>query len=616
MSTSTLGNLSGIRWASRAVVVALAIGLCWTLSGSWAADADVPPAVPAKPPSAEQRTATAGVGRQVPNFVLVNANPAEGTSPATEAPSKVGLSDFADKKVIVLVVMGTGCPIGNLYLPDLVKAQAEFSDHLQIIGINANAGDTVDEIAQHADKFGLNFPVLCDPQQVVVDTLGATRTAETFVLDTRRVIRYQGRIDDRYTYTARKDKATREDAAEAVRDLLAGRPVAVPVVPVEGCLISRSKPLAAGSVTYHKDIAPLLQEKCQDCHRAGTAAPFSLLTYDDAVNWSAMIKEVVQTKRMPPWHADPRYGHFANARDLTAEQQQRLCAWVDGGTPEGDPATTPAPLTFADGWRIDQPDVVFELPRVVDVPATGTMSYQYLMTPTNFTEDMWIEQAEARPGDRGVVHHIIVFATDPKSKNPIQERNWLIAFAPGSEPLRLPAGIGRKIPKGSQLVWQMHYTPNGKATTDRSQVAFKFCKAPPEKQTRVHGIDNHRFRIPAQHPNYAVQSRHTLDFPVTLLAMMPHMHVRGKSFSYRATLPDGTKETLLSVPQFDFNWQTSYRLQEPRKLPKGTLIECVAHYDNSTANPANPDPQKTVTWGDQTFEEMMIGYLDYVEESE
>jgi peroxiredoxin/mono/diheme cytochrome c family protein len=544
------------------------------------------------------------VGRKVANFVLPDAN---GKS--------VGLSDFADKKLVIIFSMGTGCPISNLYLPDLIAAQEKYGkETLQVIGINSQSGDSQEEVSEHARKFKVNFPVLRDPDQSVADLLGIQRTAESFLLDPQRVVRYHGRIDDRNSYTTKREKAEREDLREAATEVLEGRPVSVSTTPVDGCLISRPKRDTAGSVTFTKHVLSILQDRCQECHHAGTAAPFSLLTYDDAVNWSAMLKEVVLERRMPPWHADPRYGHFANDRKLTQAEINTLVDWVNQGTPEGNPEDAPPAKEFEEGWRIGKPDVIFELPQEVSIPASGTVPYKYFATETNFKEDMWVEAAEARPGNRAVIHHIIVFYQAPGAKRGVQEKNWIVAAAPGDEPLRLPEGVGRKIPAGSKLIWQMHYTPTGKPETDRSQVGLKFCKSPPEKLSRVFGVDNQRFIIPAGSTNHVVKSGHTLERPVTLIGMMPHMHLRGKAFSYTASFPDGRKEILLSVPQFDFNWQTSYRLEKPISIPSGTRIECVALFDNSAGNLANPDPKSAVRWGDQTWEEMMIGYLDYVEE--
>lgn len=592
------------RWSTGFVVAGLTAGILGLGLGKTSADqaAETRAAVERALKQSQVKPGSGKVGRRLANFVLSDSTG-----------KLVGLSDFADKKIVVIVSLGTGCPISNLYLPDLIAAQEKFgAEFLQIVGINSQSGDTQEEIAEHVKKFGINFPVLCDPDQTAADLLGIKRTSETFLLDQQRVIRYHGRVDDRNSYTTKKDKAEREDLRIAASELLDGKPVSVPETAVDGCLISRAKKTATGSVTYTKDVLPLFQRACQECHHAGTAAPFSLLTYDDAVSWSAMIKEVVQERRMPPWHADPRHGKFSNNRVLAATEIKALVDWVDQGTPEGNAADAPPAKEFEDGWRIGKPDVIFELPKVVSIPANGTVPYKYMVTETNFKEDMWIEAAEARPGNRAAVHHIIVFTMPPGTNRPT-EKNWIVAAAPGDEPVRLPPGVGRKVPKGSKLVWQVHYTPTGKPETDRSQVGFKFCKTPPEKTARVFGVDNKRFIIPAGNPNHRVEAQHTTKRPVTLIGMMPHMHLRGKSFEYKATYPDGRSEILLSVPQFDFNWQTSYRLEKPLEIPLGTKIECVAHFDNSTGNPANPNATTKVSWGDQTWEEMMIGYLDFIE---
>ena len=371
------------------------------------------------------------------------------------------------------------------------------------------------------------------------------------------------------------------------------------------------------AITYCKQVSRIIQDRCQTCHHPGTAAPFSLLTYDDAVHWSGTIREVLQDKRMPPWHADPRYGTFSNDRRLPKEELETLLGWLDSNMERGDKADMPPSRAYADGWVIGKPDVIFELPDEQTVPAKGVVPYQYFVTPTNFKEDVWIQAAEARPGNRAVVHHIIVFFRDPKSKERQNGRggdNFIVGTAPGDMPMILRPGVARKIPAGSELVWQMHYTPNGKETKDRSQVGFIFYKdpEPPEWNAQTRGIMKGDFVIPAGAPKHSVESDWVVPRDTLLLSFMPHMHLRGRDFEYRAEYPDGRTEVLLSVPRYDFSWQTSYRLAEPTLLPKGTKIHCFAHFDNSAANAANPNPKEEVRWGDQTWEEMMIGWVDYV----
>jgi mono/diheme cytochrome c family protein len=455
--------------------------------------------------------------------------------------------------------------------------------------------------------------VLCDARHVAADILGAERTCEVFLLDPQRVVRYHGRIDDRLGYTTKRDEPSRLDLTAAIDELLADHEVSVKSTDVAGCLISRPKQTAAKEeITYSKQVARIIQEKCQDCHHPNTAAPFALMNYEDAVNWAAMMKEVVLQRRMPPWHADPRFGNFREERRLSQDEIETVVAWINNGTPQGNPRDLPAPVDYPDGWRIGTPDVVLELPREVTLPATGTIPYLYFETPTNFKEDVYIQAAEARPGNRAAVHHILLFYKMPGEKQGRLFENWIDGAAPGNIPLQLPEGVGRRIPAGATLIWQMHYTATGKEEKDRSQYAFRFCKEKPKREALVASIRNHRFRIPAGDPNYKVESSFTTPKDVLLYSFSPHMHVRGKDFDYTAVYPDGKKEILLSVPQYDFNWQSAYRLKSPKRLPAGTRIDCTAHYDNSKGNPANPDPTKQVTWGDQTWQEMMIGYVDYI----
>jgi len=549
-------------------------------------------------------SAKVGVGVRTPNFVLQDA---QGETHA--------LADFRDKKAVVLVFLGTECPVANLYVPDLVALQEKYADQgVQFIAMNPNPGDTAEEIAKHAEEYKLSLPVWIDKDGRVAQTLGVTRTPEVLLLDDRAAVRYRGRIDDRYGVDYKRNEPTRRDLVEAIEELLAGKTVSVKETEPVGCLVTFDSKAAGTDVTYSKEVARIVQDNCAKCHHPGTAAPFDLLTYDDAVNHAEMIKEVVQQRRMPPWHADPRYGTYSNDRRLSDEEIDTLVAWVNGGMKLGNEQDLPAPVEYADGWTIGKPDIVFEMSEEVNVPASGTVPYRYFTTETNFEEDVWIQAAEARPGNRSVVHHIIAFYQEP-GKEPSRrfEDQWIVATAPGDMPLVLPPGVARKIPKGSKIIWQMHYTPNGKEEKDRSQIGLILYKGdqPPKYEARTRGLANVRLRIPPGASHHAVESRLTAPADVYLLSFSPHMHVRGKDFEYKATYPDGKQEILLSVPQYDFNWQSTYRLPEPKFIPKGTKIECVAHYDNSANNPANPNPNEEVHWGDQTWEEMMIGYLDY-----
>ena len=368
--------------------------------------------------------------------------------------------------------------------------------------------------------------------------------------------------------------------------------------------------------TFSQHIAPILFQRCVECHRPGEAAPMSLTSYQEARPWAKAIKQAVLTHAMPPWLADPHYGEFGNARRLTDSEIRTLTAWADNGAPQGDPKQTPAVPHFETGWNIGKPDVVIDIGRDFDIPAQGTVAYQYFTVPDKFTEDKWVEAAEIRPGQRSLIHHILVFIQEPVRDQEQQRSsgglgNLLVGYAPGEQPARFDPGTARLVKAGSKLTFQVHYTPNGKPATDRSYIGLKFAKEPPKFRAITASATNRQFLIPAGDPNYEVKSTWTARQDITLLGIMPHMHVRGKDFKYTIVYPDGREEVLLNVPRYDFNWQLQYELKSPLTLPKGTRIDCVAHYDNSPNNKYNPDPTQDVKWGDQTWQEMMMGFFTY-----
>jgi hypothetical protein len=385
-------------------------------------------------------------------------------------------------------------------------------------------------------------------------------------------------------------------------------------------------------VTFHKDVEPILQKHCQECHRPGEIAPFSLLSYKDARPWSKAMREDVLAKKMPPWFADPRYGHFSNDRSLSPEEIARLVAWVDTGSKEGDPKDAPKAVAYVDGWNIQKPDVVLGMSEPFHLPAKGDIPYQYVVLPTQFTEDKWVQMAEARPSDRMVVHHVVIFIRDPESKWLREAKTGvpfvpeggnfqniggggndiLMIYTPGKVPETWRPGLGKMIKAGSDLVLQIHYTTNGKETQDHTQVGLVFAKEKPTERAVTIANNNLGFKIPPGDPNYRVEA--SLAFPngVTILNFFPHMHLRGKAFEYRVVYPDGRTEVVLSVPKYDFFWQLDYQLTEPLRIPPGAKLESVAWYDNSPNNPKNPDPTATVRFGEQSWQEMMMGFYDVV----
>ncbi len=421
-----------------------------------------------------------------------------------------------------------------------------------------------------------------------------------------------------------------------------------------GLLISASA--AAPPVTFHKNVEPILQSRCQGCHHKGDIAPMSLTTYQEARPWAKAIRAAVVTKKMPPWFADPKYSHFDNDRSLSQSEIDTLVAWADTGALEGKPKDAPAPRTFSEEWLIGKPDVIVQLPKAFDLPATGAIPYQYIIVPTGFTEDKWVQSVEVRPSNRTVVHHIIASQREPRansastrrgeysarpfelegaapaasgdSKTPAERRprnpgvggepamysngDLLEVFVPGGRPPVLKDGQARLIKAGSDLVFQIHYTATGKPEQDRTSIGFIFAKQPPKEQVKASLIFNQRFTIPAKAPDQQIEARAIVKRDVKLFSMLPHMHLRGKDFQFRAIYPSGESEVLLNVPRYDFHWQTNYYLKEPKLLPIGTVLEVIGHYDNSENNTNNPDANKEVHYGPQTWDEMLNGFLEVI----
>ena len=545
------------------------------------------------------------VGRKIEEFKLRDYRGAERS-----------LQEFADKKLVVVAFLGTECPLAGLYGPRLAEMAKEFeAKGVAFIGIDSNQQDSISAISNYARQHNIAFPILKDVGNVVADRFGAQRTPEVFVLDKERVIRYWGRIDDQFGVGFARPKVVHRDLATALEELLAGKAVTTPVTESQGCFIGRLHQQTKDSaLTFNKHVAPILHKHCVACHHAGEVAPFSLTTYDETIGWSDTIREVLEAERMPPWHADPKYGKFSNDRRLAPSDKITLLDWIKNGTPEGEPkdlAKFPEPVH---GWRIPKPDVVLKLPSPRQIPASGTIPYQYVVVETGFTEDKWVKAAEVVPGCRAVVHHVLVFVQPPEAqfgRETDLASRWLASAVPGDEPMILPEGLAKKVPAGARLLFQIHYTTNGSPQTDQTSLGLVFADPKTVKQeVSTEMVINERLRIPPNAENHREDATRLLRQDSYIWSYMPHTHLRGKSFKYEAIYPDGKTETLIDVPKYDFNWQNTYLLAEPKLLPKGTKLHCVTHYDNSKKNLSNPDPNATVHWGDQTWQEMQIGYFN------
>lgn len=557
--------------------------------------------------SAAEKPQASAIGRQIEPFTLRDYRGAEWS-----------LGDVKDAKLVVVAFLGTECPLVKLYGGRLSKIHSAYGEKVAVVGINANSQDSVTEIGHYARTHKIKFPILKDVGNVVADKFAAERTPEVFLLDENRVVRYHGRIDDQYGVGYQKIEVGREDLKIAIDELLAGKPVSQPETKPPGCIIGRVfEPSGECKYVYTRDIAPILNRHCVECHRKGQIAPFALTSYEDVAGWGETIAEVIEDQRMPPWHASPQHGKFSNDARMSEAEKQIIYDWVRAGAPQGDPTDLPEPPTFPTDWQIPEPDaVVYMSDKSFTVPAEGEVKYQYFVVDPGFKEDKWVKAAECRPGNRSVVHHIIVAVRPPggRGKRKVHgefDTGWLAATAPGAPAMILPDGMAKKVPAGSKLLFQMHYTPTGSVQKDRSCVGLVFADpAEVRREVVTNEASNHRFRIPPQADHHRVEASKTIRDDALLISMFPHMHLRGKAFRYEAVYPDGKSEILLDIPRYDFNWQNTYTLSEPKLLPKGTRIHCVAHFDNSKKNLANPDPSETVRWGDQTWEEMMIGYFN------
>jgi len=493
------------------------------------------------------------------------------------------------------------------------------------VAVNVGADDTIREMAEQALDFGADFPFVKDVDLSCVKSLGVTKTPEVAILDHEYRLVYRGRIDDQLRLGGSRPEATRNDLEEALRQLLSEQPITVPETPVDGCEITHPTPASADAkgLEYHRDIAPLVERKCNNCHRPGTAAPFSLQTFADVSANAAMIARVVQDESMPPWYASGRHGKFQNDRSLTTKEKATLVRWMNSDRPEGNPpeAKTEQATTTgeddSDGWRIGKPDVVITMLEEHEVSATGFIPYRYVILPYLFLQDTWVEAFEIRPGNRSVVHHCNMAYANSEGAS---EETFITGYVPGGQPLdlgRFDNGAAFFIPKGSGLGLQIHYTTTGKPETCRISVGLRYPRRTVQKRLAHFLLDPQPIDIPPYDAAYEMRSSHKLKYDVDLLGMFTHMHVRGRDMTFIAEVPGQPKETLLSIPNYNFEWQLGYELAPgDKKLPKDTVIEAVAHFDNSAFNPFNPDPSKTIHYGPQTVDEMFNGFVFFVDSSE
>lgn len=523
------------------------------------------------------------------------------------------LAELGAERGVVLFFTGVECPIVNRYLPRLQELALEYGPRgFAFVAVNAGGEDgLLDAAAQVVQR----APALIagkDFDGALARACGVDRSAAAVVLDRNQRLCYRGRVDGQYRYGGAAPTPGRADLREALDDLLADRAVQVATTPWEGCAITFPAPPAPRDVTFCRDVMPLIQRHCQDCHRPGGEGPFALLDFRAVHKRAAMVAEVVAQQRMPPWYGSDRHGGFHNRRGMTAAERETLLAWVAAGAPEGDPADLPAPLQFPAGdWRIGEPDLVLRVPVPIRLPADGYVPYKYFVLPFHFEHDTWVEAIEIRPDNKRALHHCNLARVKLGEK--FSQDGFITGQVPGGDAMDLDPGTAVRIPAGSALALQAHYVTTGQPEVDRLAVGLRFPRVPVQKELRVQIVADFRFAIPPGAHAHPVRAVRRFDRDAVGIGLFVHMHLRGRDMLVRALPPAGEPEDLLLVPNYNFDWQQSYRWgRAGRAFAAGTRVEALAHFDNSPFNPFNPDPTRTVKFGLETEDEMMYAFLFWV----
>ncbi|MFN5186740.1 MAG: redoxin family protein [Planctomycetota bacterium] len=532
------------------------------------------------------------------------------------------LNDLGSHQAYVFVFVTSDCPIVKKTLPKLLDLYNTYhTQDVLFVCVNVGANDTLRDVASQALEYQAPWLFVKDYDAQAAKALGITRTPQVAVLNSRHELVYRGRVDDQFRLGGTKPNASRDDLKIAIDELLAGKNISIPETIADGCAISTKSPTATpiqSDLNYQQHIAPIVLGHCANCHRPGTAAPFSLLSHQDVVAHSEMIQEVIRDETMPPWYANKHHGKFQNDRSLSTQQKEMLLEWLASERSIGPQDAAPKEPQFEETpWRIGTPDLIITTLEQHTVPATGFVPYKYVVLPHVFLSDTWVSAFEIRPLNPAVVHHCnMAYATSKGAS----EETFITGYVPGGQPMDLTKfdnGVAYKLPAGSALGLQIHYTTTGQEQKCRIQVGLRFPKEQVRKQLYHFVLDPRGWKIPPGDPAFRITSKHELKRDADLLGLFTHMHVRGRDMTFYAIDPSGSKETLLQLPNYNFEWQLGYELAPGTKLlPKGTQIEAVAHYDNSPLNPYNPDPKATVEYGPQTVDEMFNGFVFYVDQNE
>lgn len=554
-----------------------------------------------------------GVGSMVPDLAFVDMNGKAGQ-----------LSDYSEADLLVIAFTGTSCPLNLKYAPTLSEIEKEFLPRgVRFLFVNPTVSDSEESIREAIAHHQLLGRYVADRKRELATALRGDTTTEVFVLDRKRTLLYRGAVDDQYGLGYARNTPASHYLRSALESILANDRPRFEATWAPGCDLGLDAPTDKPTITYHNRISRIIQQRCGDCHREGGIGPFALDTFDDLMGHAAMVKTVVKQGRMPAWSAEGPLaqveGHphptqlWANDSSLSEQEKTDLLQWLQGEHPLGDPQDAPLKAVYVEGWNIGRPDLTFKIPQPVTVKATGQMDYIHQIVDPKFTEDQWVQAVEIRPTARQAVHHVLVYVLQPGSENRINERSGFVgAYVPGNSFQVFAPNHAKLVPAGSRLLFQLHYTPLGRELVDQTELGIRLAQQPPLYQVRNQGIANSRIEIPANDADYSANQTWTVGQDLELTGFMPHMHLRGKSFRFELTDPQGQKSILLDVPHYDFNWQFEYRLLEPLHIQRGSQIKVTGWFDNSPGNPVNPNPEKIVRWGDQTDQEMLIGYVEFV----
>ena len=529
------------------------------------------------------------------------------------------------------VFLSKSCPLAKRYTQRLNRIQAEFAKHgISVVAVFSNSEDGHDDVTAHAKKMKFDFPAVKDSCAYLARRLGATMTPQAIVVDGQGKICYRGAIDDN-RYENRVKFSYLHDALLAIQR---GKPVRTSETACLGCTIHFPRVEEIEEVTYTQHVARILQDNCQSCHRPQQVAPFSLTNYAEARTWATEINEYTKSRLMPPWKAAPGFGEFQHEQLLSDEQISLIDRWANNGAPEGPKEALPPLPEFCDRWSLGKPDHVLEMPETYTIGAEGEDDYRHFIIPTQFDRDVFVRATDVIPGNRQTVHHVIAYADtsgkarelDAADPGPGYTRFGDVGFepasviggwAPGTKPAPTPEGTGFWLPKGADVVLQVHYYRTGVEEKDRTRLGLYFCDAP-EPIAVQHGVAiNHEFTIPPNEQNYKVEASWKVEEDTYAISVLPHMHLLGREMKVTATLPDGRVEPMVWIKDWDFNWQLSYRFRKPLYFPKGTTVDVVSHFDNSSSNPNNPhDPPRSVGWGEKTTDEMCIVFVGVLKADE